>query len=295
MAFTGKRPPLWVTVVFDFHKTPTLRKILIYSVIAGLYTFILDYLENHILHVDFKPPTVIFTLMGTVLGLLLVFRTNTAYDRWWSGRILLSTLTNSSRSMAMKLNAYLDKNDLKNRTFFAVMMTNHAFAMKENLRNGIILEELDEMEFGLLDRLEKAYHVPNEIISIMNERITEIYRAGKLADAEVMELTKHTDIASDVNGSCERIRTSPVPLSYSVHLKKFMIFFGIICPFGFIHDLDYWSVLIVMLIIYALAGLDAIGEEIEDPFGQDENDLPIDKICNSIRSNVQALLRVEHL
>jgi ion channel-forming bestrophin family protein len=279
MALTGKRPPLWVTVAFDFHSSPTLRKILLYAVLAGLYTWFLDYLENFVLHVAFKPPSVVFTLMGTVLGLLLVFRTNTAYDRWWSGRILLSDLMNSNRAMAIKLNAYLPVNDVRNRKFFAQMMSNHAFAMKENLRHGIHWDELEEVEPEIIVRLKKCYHVPNEIISIVNERITELYRAGVFADPHVLELTRHTDNASNVNGSCERIRTSPMPFSYNVHLKKFMIFFVAICPFGFIHELNHWSILIVGLVVYALAGLDAIGEEIEDPFGQDENDLPIDKIC----------------
>jgi putative membrane protein len=291
MAIEGKQPPLWYAVIFDFYRTPTLRKILIYSLLAGLYTGVLDYLENYVLHVDFKPPTVVFTLMGTVLGLLMVFRTNTAYDRWWSGRILLSNLTNSNRNFAIKLNAYLSVDDKINRKFFAVMIANHAYAMKENLRSGVKWDELEEMESGYLERLQHAYHVPNEIITIINERIIEIYKAGKITDPQLLELNKHTDIATDVNGSCERIRTSPVPFSYNVHLKKFMIFFAAIMPFGFIHELDYWSVIIVMLVFYALAGLDAIGEEIEDPFGQDENDLPIDKICKTIKSSVKTVLR----
>jgi putative membrane protein len=292
MAHSGKRPPLWVTVLFDFHKTPTLRKILLYAALAGIYTAFLDYLENYVLHVNFKPPSVVFTLMGTVLGLLLVFRTNTAYDRWWSGRILLSDLTNSNRAFAMKLNSYLPPNDLVNRKFFATMIANHAFAMKENLRDGIKWSELVGMDEETLHRLQACYHVPNEIVNIMNEKINQLYKEGKLTDPMLLELLKHTDNCNNINGSCERIRTSPVPFSYNVHLKKFMIFFVAICPFGFIHDLDYYSVVVVMLIVYALTGLDAIGEEIEDPFGQDENDLPIDKIAKSIRTNVRAILKV---
>lgn len=292
MALEGKQPPMWYSVIFDFWGTRTLRRLL-YSVLAvGCYTGIIDYLENYVLHVDFKPPTTIFSLMGTVLGLLLVFRTNTAYDRWWSGRILLSTLSNNCKNFAIKLNSYLPESDKINRKFFAVMMANHAFSMKENLRSGVKWDELQEMEEGMEERLYKCYHIPNEIISIVNERIIELYNAKKITDPQLMELNKHTDIATDTVGSCERIRTSPVPFSYNVHLKKFILFFTLVLPFGFIHDLNLWSILIVMLIFYALAGLDAIGEEIEDPFGQDENDLPIDKICKSIKNSLNALLKI---
>lgn len=294
MAQSGKRPPIWVTVAFDFHSNPTLRKILVYSVLAGLYTAFLDYLENYVLHVDFKPPSVVFSLMGTVLGLLLVFRTNTAYDRWWSGRILLSDLTNNARNFTVKIGSYLSADtDSELRVFFAKMIANHAYAMKENLRAGIRWDEIEEVTPEITKRLHECYHVPNEIVRIMNEKLAELYRTKKISDTQLWELTKHTDVASDINGSCERIRTSPVPFSYNLHLKRFIVFFAMIVPFGFIHELDYWSVLIVSLIIYALAGLDAISEEIEDPFGQDENDLPIDRICRMIRTNVKTLLKVK--
>ncbi|TAG55348.1 MAG: hypothetical protein EAZ27_07170 [Cytophagales bacterium] len=292
MALEGKQPPLWYSVIFDFWGTRTLRRLLISVIAVGFYTFMIDYLENYVLHVDFKPPTTIFSLMGTVLGLLLVFRTNTAYDRWWSGRILLSNLSNNCKNIAIKLNSYLPESDKINRKFFAVMFANHAYSMKENLRDGVKWDELQEMEDGIQERLYKCYHIPNEIISIVNERIIELYQSKKLTDPQLMELNKHSDIATDTVGSCERIRTSPVPFSYNVHLKKFIVFFTMILPFGFIHELNMWSILIVMLIFYALAGLDAIGEEIEDPFGQDENDLPIDKICKSIKNSLNALLKV---
>ncbi|MDX2195396.1 MAG: bestrophin family ion channel [Cytophagales bacterium] len=288
MAFSGKRPPLWYSIIFDFLGTKTLRIISFSMLGAGLYTGVLDYLENYVLHVDFKPPTTIFTIMGTVLGLLLVFRTNTAYDRWWSGRILLSDLTANARSFAIKINAYLDNNDLK--LFFAKMISNHAYAMKEHLREGIKWDEIDEIDPDTTHRLKESYHVPNEIINIVNEKITELYRKGLLTDPQIIELNRHADIATSIVGSCERIRTTPMPFSYRVHLRKYIFFFTLIMPFGFIHELNYWSIVLVMIIYYALAGLDAIGEEIEDPFGQDENDLPVDKVCRTIKNSVEAVL-----
>ena len=110
---------------------------------------------------------------------------------------------------------------------------------------------------------------------------------------QFLEVTKHIDDTSEVVSSCERISTSPIPLSYSIYLKKFLFAFVLILPFGFIHDLGYWCVLIVMLIFYAIVGLDVIAEEIEDPFGQDENDLPFDAICKSLKKNVNEILKVK--
>ena len=285
--------PLWFSILFDFHKTKTLKK-LSFSVLAvGAYTLAIEILEDKVFHIDFKAPSIVFSILGIVLGLLLVFRTNTAYDRWWEGRKLLSNLGANAKSFAIKINSYLPASDIANKTFFAKMISNHAFAMKENLRGEVQFEELDEVTPGYNDLLKSVYHVPNQIISTISDKVVSLYKEGKITDPQLLELSKHLDAAVEIVASCERIRTTPVPFSYSIHLKKFIFFFTVILPFGFIHDLGYWCFIIVMIIFYALVGLEAIGEEIEDPFGQDENDLPIDAICRSLKKSVNAILKVQ--
>jgi len=283
--------PLWFSILFDFHKTKTLKKLSLSVVSVGLYTLAIEVLEDKVFHIDFKAPSIVFSILGIVLGLLLVFRTNTAYDRWWEGRKLLSSLGANAKSFAIKINAYLPASDFTNKEFFAKMISNHGFAMKENLRGEVQFEELEEITPAYTDLLKSVYHVPNQIISTISERIVVLYKEGKISDPQLLELSKHMDAAVEIVASCERIRTTPVPFSYSIHLKKFIFFFTIILPFGFIHDLGYWCFIIVMIIFYALVGLEAIGEEIEDPFGQDENDLPMDAICKSIKKSVNAILK----
>jgi ion channel-forming bestrophin family protein len=285
-----KTGSLWFSIIFDFHKTKTLKRLSISVLVVGMYTGLLIFLERQVLHVDFKPPSTIYSLLGIVLGLLLVFRTNTAYDRWWEGRKLLSTLGTNAKNLSIKLNAILPKTDIVNRLFFAKMIANHAFAMKENLRDGVIFEELQETDPEMMATLKESYHIPNQITAMLAERIFLLYREGKIKDPELLDLAKYTDVATEVVSGCERIRTTPVPFSYAIHLKKFIFFFTMILPFGFIHDLGYWAILVIMLIFYALVGLEAIGEEIEDPFGQDENDLPIDFICKQTQKSVNAIL-----
>ncbi|TAG55349.1 MAG: hypothetical protein EAZ27_07175 [Cytophagales bacterium] len=289
---TSKNSLLFI-VFFDFFSTQTLRKISYGVMLISAYVFLVDYLENHILHVAFKPPSTLYTLLGTVLGLLLVFRTNTAYDRWWQGRILISSLTNSSKNFASKLNAILPKYDIENRKFFAYMIANHVFSMKEVLRYGVKFDELIETHPGELKELKKVYHVPSEIVSQIHLKLTEMYRKKELSDYQFLEMHKYIDNMTNIVGDCERIRTSPMPFSYRVHLKKFILFFALMLPFGFIHYLDYWSILIVGILFYAMSGLDVLGEEIEDPFGQDENDLPIDFFCKSIKKYVFTTLKVD--
>ena len=288
----GKTKSVWFAVLFDFHRTKTLRRLLVSMLLVGLYAFIVDYVESDLLHIDFKPPSYVYSMLGIVLGILLVFRTNTAYDRWWEGRKLLSKLGYTWKNVAIKLNAFLPANDSLHRNYFASMIANHSFSLKESLRGGVIVDELVESEPGILNNLDQLYHIPNFFLTKICEKINYLYKQGVITDMQFLELTKHVDDTSEVVSSCERIRTSPIPFSYSIHLKKFLFAFVLILPFGFIHDLGYWCVLIVMLIFYAMVGLDVIGEEIEDPFGQDENDLPFDAICKSLRKNVNEILKV---
>lgn len=278
-----KRPPLLQAVLFDFHRSYTRRLILYRTFAVGAYVFIVDYLENYVLHVAFKPPYTLFYLLGYVLYWLLVFRTYTAYDRWWKGRIEISYLSNTAKNFSSKLNAYLPVSDTENRLFFAQMITNHAYAMKELLRYGVKYNELVELKPGELDDLKRAYHITTEIALKIVERLTKLYKEGKLSQTQFWEMHKYTDRMTEIVGNCERIRTSPMPFSYNVHLKKFILFFALISPFYFVHEINHWSVLIIMVIFYALSGLEVIGEEIEDPFGQDENDLPIDYVCGTIK------------
>jgi ion channel-forming bestrophin family protein len=284
---------LWFKIIFDFHKTKTLKKLSISVLLVGLYAFACDYLESEVFHVDFKPPSYIFSMLGIVLGLLLVFRTNTAYDRWWEGRKLLSKLGYNLKNLSIKVGSYLPKYDEENRTYFYKMMVNHAFSLKETLRDRDGFDELIGLDAEFIESLKTKYHVPNHFIVLINERIVHLYRNGTFTDMQFLELSKHIDEASEVVSSCERIHTSPIPFSYSIHLKKFLLFFTIILPFGFIHDLGYWCILIVMLVFYAMTGLETIGEEIEDPFGQDENDLPFDSVCKSLKKSLAEILETK--
>jgi ion channel-forming bestrophin family protein len=286
-------PPLLTSVLFDFHKTPTSRTILFRTLAVVAYVALVDYLETYVLHVAFKPPYTIFYLVGLVLGWLLVFRTYTAYDRWWKGRAEISYLSNNAKNLSSKLNAYLPKDDMINREFFAKMIANHAYAMKETLRYGVRFDELIETIPGELADLKKVYHVPSEISSQIMIRLNELFREKKLTFPQFWELHKYIDMMVEVVGNCERIRTSPMPAAYRIHLKKFILFFALISPFYFVQEINLWSMLIIGVIFYAMSGLEAIGEEIEDPFGQDENDLPIDFVCNSIEKYASINLKVE--
>lgn len=280
-------PKEWFAFIFKFGKADTLIKLLPLMLGVGAYSGLIVFLESAAFKSEESSYLKNFGLMHGVLGfvisLLLVFRTNTAYDRWWEGRKLWGALTNSSRNLAIKLNAFLQ--DADEKEYFKLMIPNYAFALKNQLRENEDYHELDPV----LDvNIEK--HVPNHIACLLFERLSKCRDSGGLTSEQLLLLSLDLNAFTDVCGACERIKNTPIPFAYNIFIKKFIFFFVMTLPLGWSFSLGYLVIPIVMLILYALAGLEIIAEEIENPFGTDANDLPIDQICHNIRKHVGEIL-----
>jgi putative membrane protein len=94
----------------------------------------------------------------------------------------------------------------------------------------------------------------------------------------------------DFMGVCERIKSTPIPYSYSMFIKKFIFIYIVTLPFGFVTTFGYFTIATVLLVSFVLLSVELIGEEIEDPFGRDINDLPTDELCVKIKDNVREIL-----
>jgi len=203
---------------------------------------------------------------------------------------LWGSLVNNTRNLAHKLNAILDKGDAGNRNWFAKMIPNFVFSTKEHLRKGSKLEELEIADEQFNDRLKGVMHAPNRLSSMMYERVNDLYKDKKMTGDHLYMVDKELKAFSDILGSCERIKNTPIPYSYTMYIKKFIFIYIITLPFGFVTIAEYMTVPIVILISYVLLSVELIAEEIEDPFGTDVNDLPTDELCVKIRDNVREIL-----
>jgi ion channel-forming bestrophin family protein len=284
-------PKDWFTFIFRLHKADTIRKLLLMLICIGIYTAIIAWLELEYWQLskesNVKNLNLLHSLLGFVLSLLLVFRTNTAYDRWWEGRKLWGSLVNSSRNLAIKLNAILETNDVANRKFFQKMIPAYAFALRHHLAKESIRLELDEEELKTIDQ---SKHVPNQIASLIIKKINRLYLEKKITDTHLLNLNLELSSFTDICGACERIKNTPIPFSYSLFVKKFIFFYIMTLPFGFVLNMGYYVIPVVVFIFYVLASLEMIAEEIEDPFGNDTNDLPTKKIAENIKKHVAELL-----
>jgi putative membrane protein len=274
----------WFRDIWNLTTSWTVRKILYGVLMAGVVSAVIC-ITLYVFDIEPKLHSGIFSLLGIVLSILLVFRTNTAYDRWWEGRKLWGTLVNNTRQMAIMLEASLPKDDKSSREFFARHISNFGIALKEHLRKGVKMEELDLNADESID-LNAKQHKPSHIALLIYERIHAIYRAGVFSDADLINLKQQHQVLTDVMGACERIKKTPIPFSYAVYIKTFITGYGLMLPFGLYLDFGFYTIPLAMFICFAMIGLELMAQEIEDPFGLDCNDLSTGEIAKTIRNNV---------
>lgn len=286
-------PKTWFQLIFHSYSRQVMKTLTPTLIFMGLYSaavcyLYLDYFK--LPDIEFHPSIAMHSLLGIVLGLFLVFRTNSAYDRWWEGRRLWGGLVNSTRNLALKLNAYVSKENHEDRDWLAKMIANFAYATKDSLRRGVQLNDLQSVSDTFIEDLKKYKHKPNRISALLYEKVNSLYKGGQITGDQLINLDKELKDLIDIMGACERIRNTPIPYSYMMYIKKFIFIYIITLPFGFLTDSGYFTILIVLLVTFVLMSVELIAEEIEDPFGYDLNDLPTDELSLKIRENVHEIL-----
>lgn len=286
-------PKTWFQLIFHSYSRQVMKTLTPTLIFMAVYSSLVCYLVLDFFRfpeISFHPTIAMHSLLGIVLGLFLVFRTNSAYDRWWEGRRLWGSLVNSTRNLALKLNAYISRENHEDRDWFAKMIPNFVFATKENLRRGVQLAELEVVSESFIEDLKKYKHKPNRLSAMLYERVNIMYKRGDLTGDQLITVDKELKDLIDFMGGCERIKNTPIPYSYMMYIKKFIFIYIITLPFGFVTDSGYFTILIVLLVTFVLMSVELIAEEIEDPFGYDLNDLPTDELSLKIKDNVAEIL-----
>ncbi len=287
-------PKGWFPFIFRFHKADTIRTLMPVIGLICLYSWVAVYIEKEYLHLPdnsfVRNIPAMHSLLGFAISMLLVFRTNTAYDRWWEGRKLWGALVNNSRNLAVKLNSMLQSDDEKERSFFKKIIPLFADELRLHLQNERTRLALDTAPHPEIANFDTSKHIPNQVSMLMMNKLNLLYRSGKITGHQLLLLNNEVQSFLDICGGCERIKNTPIPYSYSVFIKKFIFFYIASLPLGFALTMGYLTIPVVAFISYVLGSLEMIAEEIEDPFGKDENDLPMQRISENIRKNIQDIL-----
>ena len=284
----GILPSIW-----HFHTGPTAKALLRRLVVVGIYVTVITIAEMYYTDLRLKDtPNSFLSAMGILLSLLLIFRTNTAYDRFYEGRQAWGSLVNNCRNLAIYFNAVLPEGDIVSRKFYAKAISNFPFALKNHLRDTPRMDELDIVEEGERRDLSNFDHKPAGVSNQLWVKTEILYREGHISESQHINLNQYLTALMDVCGVCERIKSTPIPFSYMLFIKLFIILYVGLLPFTIIAAFGYLTVPAVLLTSYILVGLEMIGEEIEEPFGMERNDLPLNQLSQLIRVNVHDILQI---
>jgi ion channel-forming bestrophin family protein len=229
-------------------------------------------------------PSQIHGAMSFTLGMLLVFRTNSAYSRWWEARTLWGTLVNASRNVAIKLKAIVqpDKDDAKfllsQLIAFPIALMNHLRMLPETNSN-------PRADGGSSNQ----DHKPASIVRQLYLWLSEQKKSGRIDGDELrivdVELAKFMEVC----GACERIAKTPIVRSYRIFSRQCILLFLLTLPWGIISDFGWWTVPLTTITAYFMIGMEVVAEHVEEPFGMDEDDLDLEGVCVTIERSVQEI------
>jgi putative membrane protein len=230
-----------------------------------------------------------FTLIGLALSIFMSFRNNACYDRWWEARKLWGQLIIASRSFARQI-AVLDV-DVREPLLSGLCGFAHGLAAR--------LRDSDEAAAiaPWIEAQEEDPAPPNPtdaVLAAVGAQCARLAVGKTISDLHYSVLEVQLTELSHVQAGCERIKTTPLPFTYSLLLHRTALLFCVLLPFALAPTLGWWTPLLVLIVSYTFFGLDALGDQLEDPFGADDNDLPLDAMVRTIeRELLSAMGRTE--
>ena len=240
-----------------------------------------------------------FSLIGLALSIFLGFRNNACYDRWWEARKLWGRLINTSRSLTRQILILPATNSPDPAfTFFqreAIRrVAAYAYALKAHLRKTADPENLERLlPPDDLAEFRSSSNPPFWLTTELGHRFHDAHRRGWLDTYHLAVLDKTLTDLTDIQGGCERIKNTPVPLSYTVLTHRIVGLYCMCLPLGVVSDIGIYTPVVTLIVSFAFLGLDGVGTQLEDPFEEDPNDLPLAQISRMIEINVRETIDEE--
>ncbi|MGA0556681.1 bestrophin family protein [Larkinella sp. VNQ87] len=237
-------------------------------------------------------PIAIPTLLGTCISLLLAFRTNQAYERWWEARIVWGAIVNDSRSFIRQVQMFLPDGPNRQLMLQAFVQRQCAwcFALGDTLRGHQVAERLRQfLPPATVDELLTNDNIPNALLADHGIAISQLYKNGQISDFQMTHLSATLNNLTDSMGRCERIKNTPFPPTYTFNMQVFIYLFSAILPFCFESDLYYLDVPLVTLISCGFMLIEKSAIQLQDPFENKPTDTPVTTIARTIEINLKTM------
>lgn len=238
-------------------------------------------------------PAIGFTIFGVILSIFLSFRNTACYDRWWEGRKLWGALIATTRHLCR--DSYVLDDQSRKILLYRMMLFTHLLRdrLRQQQQSIQHYQAHTGFEVAAFEQLPTHINASQWVLEQIQKDLVLLYKQGKITDIIYNNLNQHTVALGNIQAGCDRILSTPLPFSYSVLLHRAVYSFCFILPFSLEASLGLWTPILVGLIAYMLLGLDELSAELEEPFGFQDNDLPLDSIVRLIERETLSSLGQE--
>lgn len=273
-----------------------LGKIKFELALVVTYTVLFEIIHHFYDGISINIPIAVPTILGTIISLLLAFKSNQAYDRWWEARIVWGAIVNDSRTLLRQVIAFykdpdfsVQANDFKEK--FAQRQAAWCYSLAQSLRGKDPLQAVK----GLLDEDEQRFisnhkHVPNALLMLHAKDIRQAKKEGRLNTYQQVEIDNTLTRLCDSMGKCERIKNTVFPTTYSLYIRFTLCLFIILLPFGLASFLGWMQIPIVATIGAACFLIEKMAIHLQDPFENRPTDTPMITISNAIEQNLMQMV-----
>jgi putative membrane protein len=276
----------WLKMLFIWRGS-VLKKIVVQLVTITLFSLSIYFFKGKIFDYKVHLNPTIFTLIGLALAIFMGFCNSASYDRYWEGRKLWGSLVIETRSLTRQIFSLVDGPSNEEKQEIVKMISAFSWSLNEQLRDKEGTEHLSRLlSPERVEQLKSKKFIPSIILGFISDWIKEQNKKGNIDTIVLVQLDHQLNLFSTISGGCERIYNTPLPFAYSLLLHRTVYFYCFWLPFGLVDTLDWMMPLIVVLISYTFIALDAIIQEIGEPFGEEENDLALNSICRTIEFSI---------
>jgi putative membrane protein len=271
----------WVPHLFLFYKERVFRKLLPIMIVITLYEIVIGVFFTDITRYNLGQFHLIFSF---ILTIIISFRVNSSYSRWWEGRTLWGAIVNNCRNLALKFDTYFG---LEKYPDFYQLLIKLPVIIKANLRKDqkILEKELKQLGLNEFNTLHPVVLVTQHLYSIINK-----FRDGSLDRMQQCALLEaHVANLIDMVGGCERIANTRMPPAFAYFVKQALLFYALMFPFGWLNTFGILIIPMMLMMVYILLGLEILSEELEEPFSNCDNGLNLDVICRNIQLSVEQI------
>ncbi|MGG1924115.1 bestrophin family ion channel [Chryseobacterium sp. NRRL B-14798] len=279
----------WLKMLFIWRGS-VLKKIVIQLTIITLFSLAIYFFKGKIFDYKVHLNPTIFTLIGLALAIFMGFCNSASYDRFWEGRKLWGLLVIETRSLTRQILSLVNDSSpeaKEEKEKIIKLISAFAWSLNFQLRDKSGTEHLERLlSSEQLEKVKNKKLIPNSILGFIADWLSEQNKKGNIDTIVMTSMDHQLNQFSNISGGCERIYNTPLPFAYSVLLHRTVYLYCFWLPFGLVDSLGWMMPLIVLLISYTFIALDAIIQEIGEPFGEEENDLALNSICRTIEFSI---------